>query len=111
MRLARAVVISAVALAVLAIALPHAAAAQGTSASIQGTIVDEAGPLPGATIVAKDTSSGFQYEAVAGVDGTFSLSGPASRHLRDHGDDEPVQAAVANGAGAGRPVASPPTSR
>ena len=57
------------------IALPCAAFAQGTSASIVGTIVDETGPLPGATIVAKDTSSGFQYESVAAGDGTFSLSG------------------------------------
>ena len=64
-----------VCLALIVAALPHAAAAQGTSATIQGAIVDEAGPLPGAMIVAKDTSSGFQYEAVAGVDGTFSLSG------------------------------------
>ena len=75
MRLARAVVISAVALAVLAIALPHAAAAQGTSASIQGTIVDEAGPLPGATIVAKDTSSGFRTKRSPASTGTFTLSG------------------------------------
>ena len=49
--------------------------AQGTAASIQGVIVDEAGALPGATIVARDTQSGFQYEAVAGADGSLTLSG------------------------------------
>ena len=41
------------------VALPRPARAQGTSASIQGSVIDDAGPLPGATIVAKDTQSGF----------------------------------------------------
>jgi hypothetical protein len=57
------------------LAVPPSVAAQGTAASIQGTIVDEAGALPGATIVAKDTQSGFLFEAVAGADGGFTLSG------------------------------------
>jgi hypothetical protein len=63
------------ALAFTLAALPSLARAQGTAASIQGTIVDEAGALPGATIVAKDTQSGFVFETVAGSDGAFSLSG------------------------------------
>jgi Carboxypeptidase regulatory-like domain/TonB dependent receptor len=62
-------------LVALVVALPWQSAAQGTTATIQGTIVDESGPLPGATIVARDTQSGFQFESVAGPDGTFSLSG------------------------------------
>jgi hypothetical protein len=63
------------ALFALLIAVPALSHAQGTAASIQGTIVDEAGALPGATIVARDTQSGFVFETVAGADGTFSLSG------------------------------------
>jgi hypothetical protein len=59
----------------LSIAIPSPARAQGTAASIQGIIVDEGGPLPGATVVAKDTQSGFVFETVAGSDGTFSLPG------------------------------------
>jgi hypothetical protein len=59
----------------IVVAVPRDAAAQGTAASIQGTIVDDTGPLPGATIVAKDTQSGYTFEAVAGADGDFTLSG------------------------------------
>ena len=64
-----------VCLALVVVALPHPARAQGTSASIQGSVIDDSGPLPGATIVAKDTQSGFQHDAVTAVDGTFTLSG------------------------------------
>jgi len=46
------------------VAVAAAAHAQGTAASIQGLIVDAGGPLPGATIVAKDTQSGFVFETV-----------------------------------------------
>ena len=55
-----------VCLALIVAALPHPARAQGTSASIQGSVIDDSGPLPGATIVAKDTQSGFQHDAVTG---------------------------------------------
>jgi outer membrane receptor protein involved in Fe transport len=64
-----------VAAAILVAIAPTSIAAQGTTASIQGAIVDESGPLPGATIVAKDKSSGFAYEAVADAAGAFTLSG------------------------------------
>ncbi len=64
-----------VCLALVVAALPRPARAQGTSASIQGSVIDDSGPLPGATIVAKDTQSGFQHDAVTAVDGTFTLSG------------------------------------
>ena len=50
-------------------------AAQGTTTAIQGTITDDTGPLPGASIVAKDTASGFTYEAVADSAGFFALKG------------------------------------
>jgi hypothetical protein len=74
MRAAR-LIWSAMCVVTLAAVLPWQSAAQGTTAAIQGTIVDEGGALPGATIVARDTQTGFQFESVAGGDGTFSLSG------------------------------------
>jgi hypothetical protein len=49
--------------------------AQSTTATIQGTISDSTGVLPGATISAKEVSSGFTTEAVTGADGTFTLAG------------------------------------
>jgi Carboxypeptidase regulatory-like domain len=64
-----------VAAAVLVACPATRVAAQGTTASIHGTIIDETGPLPGATIIAKDTQSGFQYESVADAEGSFTLSG------------------------------------
>jgi outer membrane receptor protein involved in Fe transport len=51
------------------------ATAQSTTAAIGGLIVDETGPLPGATIVAKDAQSGFTYQAVSDAQGAFNLSG------------------------------------
>ena len=54
---------------------PIPVAAQGTTAGIQGTITDDTGPLPGASIVAKDTGSGFTYEAFADGVGFFALKG------------------------------------
>jgi outer membrane receptor protein involved in Fe transport len=65
----------AIVLTIVAAILPALATAQGTTASIQGTIVDDAGPLPGASITAKDKSSGFTYEAAADSTGGFTLSG------------------------------------
>ena len=64
-------------LALMAIALIGAAPlrAQTTSASIQGTVSDTTGLLPGAVIVAKDTESGFTYEATSDVAGFFALKG------------------------------------
>jgi outer membrane receptor protein involved in Fe transport len=54
---------------------PAFASAQGTTATIQGTVVDDTGPLPGVTITAKDTQSGFTHEAVSDAQGAFTLSG------------------------------------
>jgi hypothetical protein len=62
-------------LIVLLAGTPLSAVAQGTTASISGSITDDTGPLPGATIVAKDTQSGFTYEAVSDTQGAFTLSG------------------------------------
>ncbi|HVD76291.1 MAG TPA: hypothetical protein VNH43_01715, partial [Vicinamibacteria bacterium] len=38
------------------------AAAQSTSTGIRGTVSDDSGPLPGASVVARDTQNGFRYE-------------------------------------------------
>jgi outer membrane receptor protein involved in Fe transport len=60
------------------LALPFVSAplqAQSTTATIQGTVADEGGVLPGATITARETQSGFQYDAVSGGDGGFTLAG------------------------------------
>ena len=51
------------------------AGAQTTSSSIQGTVADESGVLPGATVVAKDTQSGFTYEGVTDGEGFFAVAG------------------------------------
>ena len=50
-------------------------AAQTTSSTIQGTVADDTGVLPGATITARETESGFAFEAVTATDGTFTLAG------------------------------------
>ena len=60
---------------VLSVVTTSLAAAQGTTASLSGIISDDHGALPGATIVAKDTQSGFTYEAVSDEQGAFNLSG------------------------------------
>ena len=51
------------------------AGAQVTTASIGGTVADKTGPLPGATVSAKNTQSAFVYKATAGDDGSFQLNG------------------------------------
>jgi Carboxypeptidase regulatory-like domain/TonB dependent receptor len=49
--------------------------AQSTTSTIQGTVRDETGVLPGATISARDTQSGFEHSAVTADDGTYALAG------------------------------------
>lgn len=65
------------ALRLLALALLVAgpAMAQNISSSIRGVVRDDSGPIPGATIVAVDTQSGFTQTATAGEDGAFALDG------------------------------------
>lgn len=67
--------IAALAIALCAVVVAAPAAAQGTTSSIQGKVTDETGPLPGATIVAKDVNTGFTYESVTDGAGNFNLSG------------------------------------
>ena len=51
------------------------AAAQSTTSNIQGTVSDETGVLPGATVTARETQSGFQHSAVTSETGAFALAG------------------------------------
>jgi len=59
----------------LALLLGGPASAQTTTASIRGVVSDDQGPLPGASVVAVATASGFRHEAVADLDGAFQLAG------------------------------------
>jgi len=63
------------ALLLLTLLVCNQAGAQGTTASIGGTVSDKRGPLPGATIAAKNTQTAFVYKVTAGDDGTFLLGG------------------------------------
>ncbi|HVN77246.1 MAG TPA: carboxypeptidase-like regulatory domain-containing protein, partial [Thermoanaerobaculaceae bacterium] len=63
------------ALALLALLVASQVGAQGTTASIGGTVGDKRGPLPGATVAAKNTQTAFVYKTVAGEDGSFLLGG------------------------------------
>jgi outer membrane receptor protein involved in Fe transport len=49
--------------------------AQSTSATIRGIVKDDTGGMPGATIVAKETTSGFSFSVTSGSDGGFTLAG------------------------------------
>ena len=57
------------------VATSVASLAQSTSATIRGLVKDETGGLPGATIVATETSNGFSFGATSGADGNFTLAG------------------------------------
>jgi hypothetical protein len=49
--------------------------AQSTTATIRGVVKDDSGALPGATISARATASGFAFETTSGADGGFTLAG------------------------------------
>lgn len=51
-----------------------AAYAQVTTASFSGRVTDEAGALPGATVIAVHTPSGTQFHAVADKNGAFRIN-------------------------------------
>ncbi len=49
--------------------------AQSTSATIRGIVKDDTGLMPGASIVARETTGGFSFDATTGTDGSFTLAG------------------------------------
>jgi len=59
----------------LSLATADPSRAQSTSATIRGTVVDETGALPGASIAAQETGTGFSFSATSGTDGSFVLAG------------------------------------
>ncbi|TAM56141.1 MAG: TonB-dependent receptor [Acidobacteria bacterium] len=63
------------ALLLLTLLVCSQAGAQGTTASIGGTVSDKRGPLPGATVAAKNVQTAFVYKVTAGEDGRFLLGG------------------------------------
>jgi hypothetical protein len=58
--------------------------AQMATAAIGGVVADEHGVLPGASVTAVNTQSGFRHEAVAGPEGRYQISGlpPGIYHIR-----------------------------
>jgi hypothetical protein len=64
-------------LAALALALPSTALAQTTTSSLTGTVTTGTGPVPGATVTAVATETGFRQVATTGADGRYTLGGLA----------------------------------
>ena len=64
-------VLSLTALTALLAAVP--ALAQSTSATIRGIVKDETGGLPGASIVARESSGGFSFNATTGAEDRKSV--------------------------------------
>src|SRR4030095_5351349 len=54
---------------------PLPAFAQSTTATIRGVVKDDTGSLPGATINARESASGFTSDTTSGSDGGFTLAG------------------------------------
>jgi hypothetical protein len=61
---------------------PASAAAQGATAAIQGTIADATGPLPGATITARDVQSGFATRTTCSMSASSVRTRAADRRFR-----------------------------
>ncbi len=71
-------------LALAALMLGSPAGAQSTTSAIKGVVSDDHGPLPGASVVAVDTQSGFRHEAVADTNGGYQIAGlqPGTYEIR-----------------------------
>ena len=58
--------------------------AQISTATVQGKVSDATGVLPGVTVTARETQSGFTHDAVTGADGYYTLAGlrPGTYEIR-----------------------------
>jgi len=72
---ARHAVVSLVAVLAVVLAAGGVSHAQVSSATVEGRVSDETGVLPGVTVTARETASGFTREAVTGADGHYILAG------------------------------------
>lgn len=57
------------------ILLPLAAGAQSSTAGLRGKVIDDSGPVAGASVTAVGTENGFSFAATSGADGSFNLPG------------------------------------
>ncbi len=64
----------------LVVIVAIAPAAAQVNATLRGTVTGESGPLPGATIVAKNVVTGFEFTTVTSADGSYVLSLPAATY-------------------------------
>jgi hypothetical protein len=62
-------------LAVALLLFAGVAHAQVSTATLSGTITDQTGPVPGASVKAENTRTGFTRETTAGNDGRYQLAG------------------------------------
>jgi hypothetical protein len=58
--------------------------AQISTATVHGRVADATGVLPGVTVTARETQSGFTHDAVTGADGVYTLAGlrPGTYEIR-----------------------------
>jgi len=68
----------------LALILSAGLEAQISTATVDGKVADANGVLPGVTVTARETQSGFTHDAVTGGDGHFTLAGlrPGTYEIR-----------------------------
>ncbi|HUP43242.1 MAG TPA: carboxypeptidase regulatory-like domain-containing protein, partial [Thermoanaerobaculia bacterium] len=62
-------------LAGVALAVPEEAWAQRTTSTLSGRVTDATGPVPGATVEAVSTATGYRQSATADEDGRYVLTG------------------------------------
>src|SRR5687767_9302216 len=69
-------------LMIVAAAVP--AAAQLSTATVQGTVTDSTGVLPGVTVTARETDSGYSRDATTDPEGRYTLAGlrPGTYEIR-----------------------------
>ena len=59
----------------IALSMCAPAAAQLSTATIEGKVADQTGVLPGVTVTARETDSGFSRDAITDVEGRYTLAG------------------------------------